>query len=86
MFKVIKCWINLFFYNWRGGGGKSYLIKIIYYIVVKTYKYVLMNFEKLIVLLVVFIGVVVIDIDGIIINIVLVLFKNIGDVLFVMFD
>lgn len=50
------------------------------------YKYVLMNFEKLIVLLVVFIGVVVIDIDGIIINIVLVLFKNIGDVLFVMFD
>lgn len=45
-----------------------------------------MNFEKLIVLLVVFIGVVVINIDGIIINIVLVLFKNIGDVLFVMFD
>lgn len=50
------------------------------------YKYVLMNFEKLIVLLVVFIGVVVINIDGIIINIVLVLFKNIGEVLFIMFD
>lgn len=45
-----------------------------------------MNFEKLIVLLVVFIGVVVINIDGKIINIVLVLFKNIGEVLFIMFD
>lgn len=56
------------------GVGKSYLIKIIYYSVVKIFWYVCKNFELLIVFLMVLIGVFVININGMIINIVLVIF------------
>lgn len=74
------------FFIGGGGFGKSYVIKLIYYIVVKVFKYVIINFELLIVLLMVLTGVFVINIEGIIMNIALVIFKDVGENFFIMFD
>lgn len=77
--------INLFVIG-GVGVGKSYLIKVIYYIVVKIFRYGIVNLDRLIVVLMVLIGVVVINIDGIIIYIVLLIFKEFGDFVFLMVD
>lgn len=74
------------FFIGGGGIGKSYFIRVIYYIVLKIFRYGLLNLEMLIFLMMVLIGVVVVNIDVIIINIGLVIFKDVGDNLWVLFD